>query len=45
LTRLQAATDPLYRSGLVRALEIIKQIDPDADPGEVEPGVKYGPSY
>lgn len=38
------ALDPLYRAGLLRALELLEEIDPDADPGEHVEGRVYGRS-
>jgi hypothetical protein len=39
-----SAQAPLsYGAGLRRALEILPEIDPDADPGEYVPGRVYGP--
>jgi hypothetical protein len=38
-----AAINPDYRLGLLRALELLKEVDPDADSGEHVPGRVYGP--
>ena len=38
-----AAINPDYRLGLLRALELLKEVDPDADSGEHVRGRVYGP--